>query len=509
MEPIRKLAQAFRDGDLAAAELAELCERLRVDDASVDDFVLECMLVDELRQCLSEYSPVESSAAKQLQVVCDAKPSTTLSPDSNSVWRAWSASVWNWFAHPTALSMLVSGVVMTVILVALAMWTVPHWRPASVGDGPGFVARITDSLEATWDATSDGNLAKHDLDIGDRLVLQSGSVVVTHGAGAHVVLEGPATYAIQGPNSGDLQQGKLVARAEAIEALGFAVDIPGAQVVDLGTEFGIEVAASGAADVAVLTGTVDLLGKSKAAGPKQSVRLTANEGATVEAVSGKIVRRAKADGQLLADMRGRLDRFEGSRATPNRENGGVLAHYGLEETLAANSIAQGLTASNIRMAVGGYSHLGEVPEGAHERFILDVDTGSANPPTIADIKAAWTLTPEPGARISLNAVDSVTWRLRLYSHGPIEFYSKIFVSSDPSFSTVLAESSVFSVVNDGKDRLSQPVGASLNAPVAHTGPLYFGLAFTDTGLTGESANGRFDAIYVNGKVSSAATDDSK
>lgn len=472
MDSFREKIAAFREGKLNSDELADLVQRLRDDDADIDEFVLECLLHDELHQCLSEGAHLSSIDLEQLQP-------TPAAPAGQEV-----SVVRRWFRSRTTMSVLSAGLVMAVVLFSLAMWQVPQWRPAMLTREPTYVAVISSHQNAIWNKASDGNGSGSRLVARDRLILDSGSAVITYESGALVVLEGPASYTIQSGNSGDLQHGKLVARIAVDEAKGFAVDIPGGQIVDLGTEFGVDVDED-AADVAVLTGEVELV----SSGNSSRQRLVANETASVDGRTGEVERRDVADESLLAAMRGRLDQLS---------TGTVLAHFGLEESLSPDATALGLTASHIRMSMGGFSSMGP-PEGLHSRFIRSEETDSANPPTISDIHATWTLTPEAGKQVAL---DRVTWKLLTHTRVPFDFHSKLFVSSDPDFNEILAESEVFTVTRHRNDRLSPIVAARLNAALTSSRPLYFGLAFTDTG--DEKSNGRFDAIYVNGSVTAAS-----
>jgi hypothetical protein len=73
--------------------------------------------------------------------------------------------------------------------------------------------------------------------------------------GAVVVVEGPTEVKLSGPDTLKLSQGKAAVRvAEAGKT--FVIDTPTMQVIDLGTEFGVETSASGTAQVMVFDGIV-------------------------------------------------------------------------------------------------------------------------------------------------------------------------------------------------------------------------------------------------------------
>ncbi len=226
-------------------------------------------------------------------------------PTATRLLRRGGRAVYELARTDMALSLVVASLVTTTIVLSLALWVVPALTPAVPGNaGPSieFVARITGSAGATFDPASDGNAKNRDLFADDTIVLNSGLATVTYDSGAQVVLQGPATYQIQGANGGDLRLGKLVARVDTKAAHGFTVEIPGARIVDLGTEFGVEVAENGGSQVAVVSGEVELIGQAGGAGSRQRVRLTAGERASVAAESGAIARHDGGTAQGLAHM---------------------------------------------------------------------------------------------------------------------------------------------------------------------------------------------------------------
>ncbi|MEX1223981.1 MAG: FecR domain-containing protein, partial [Pirellulales bacterium] len=213
-----------------------------------------------------------------------------------------------------AASLMVAGLTVTIIMLSLAL-IVPDWeRSTPVAKTPSteFVARIERTSQADFDAASDGNFQNRDLFDDDKIVLNSGLAVIEYDTGARVVLEGPATYHVNGRNGGDLRVGKLVARVETPASQGFAVEVPGGRIVDLGTEFGVEVDADGGSEVAVLSGEVDLFG----AGPRQRMRLAAGEGASIARQSGEISRQGDIALQLAGTMRSRLTILDTAPAHP-------------------------------------------------------------------------------------------------------------------------------------------------------------------------------------------------
>ena len=88
---------------------------------------------------------------------------------------------------------------------------------------------------------------------GRKLELAAGTAELTFARGARIVIQGPATLEVLSANEMQLDRGKLAASVPG-PAIGFAVLTPTAAVVDLGTEFGVEVDEAGATNLTVLRG---------------------------------------------------------------------------------------------------------------------------------------------------------------------------------------------------------------------------------------------------------------
>jgi hypothetical protein len=88
-------------------------------------------------------------------------------------------------------------------------------------------------------------------------MVPAGIVHVVFDSGVAVTVQGPARMALTSPQGMTLDTGALVAHVPA-QAAGFHVSTPQAQLVDLGTEFGVAVTPSGHTDVQVRQGRVAL-----------------------------------------------------------------------------------------------------------------------------------------------------------------------------------------------------------------------------------------------------------
>lgn len=149
------------------------------------------------------------------------------------------------------------------------------WHNANEEPMTAAVAVLTRTADAKWSdniSRSPGaNLAP------GWLHLRSGLAQIEFISGARVILEGPAEFQIVSPMESFCRSGKLSAEVPP-PARGFAVRLPNAKVVDLGTSFGVVVDPSNKAEVKVLKGEIQV---QQSSGPRglsegQSVRLDAD-----------------------------------------------------------------------------------------------------------------------------------------------------------------------------------------------------------------------------------------
>jgi hypothetical protein len=93
-------------------------------------------------------------------------------------------------------------------------------------------------------------------------VLETGYAELRMDSGVTLVIEGPAHFDLVSPSKVLLHSGNLSARVPE-EAIGFQVDTPTARVVDLGTEFCLNVSEDGETEVHVIEGQVEATGNSE------------------------------------------------------------------------------------------------------------------------------------------------------------------------------------------------------------------------------------------------------
>lgn len=134
----------------------------------------------------------------------------------------------------------------------------PQGTPvAAVPSQPEPIATVIDSLEAAWKAGDLSTSAGTPLSPGEYSLAQ-GVVQLKFGNGATLLLEGPAEVELISRERAKLHRGRVVANVPE-QAVGFTLISDAATFVDLGTQFGVEVTASGEALVTVLEGEVALV----------------------------------------------------------------------------------------------------------------------------------------------------------------------------------------------------------------------------------------------------------
>ncbi len=159
------------------------------------------------------------------------------------------------------------------------------------------VGQITAVAECRWADPQDAPPAA--VSLGRRYELASGLVEIAYKTGARVILEGPCEYEVDSAAGGFLALGKLTAKVEKLSAISyqlsaaeppksqipnpnFVVRTPTAVVTDLGTEFGVEVEASGATRSQVFRGKVEMRTVVDDGKRHEAVLLMANDSARVE-----------------------------------------------------------------------------------------------------------------------------------------------------------------------------------------------------------------------------------
>ncbi len=180
---------------------------------------------------------------------------------------------------------------------------------APVGQAPQAgtsYATLSHAVDSRWSDKAPQQLGER-LPL-DEVVLEEGFVELTLDEGVHVVIEGPTQFQVLGANALLLKQGRLVASVPSM-AIGFTVTTPTAEVIDLGTEFGVTVGENAETDVIVFRGKVEVKPQTGATSTKAyqpatvaksgSVRLRAGESRRVTRAGITSIAAAEASGARL------------------------------------------------------------------------------------------------------------------------------------------------------------------------------------------------------------------
>jgi len=199
---------------------------------------------------------------------------------------------------------LAAGLVVAVAAFLVALVWNPEADHLPPSAEPG-VAVLTRAVDVTW---RDGQTHQPGTIIcPGSLQLESGLIELSFGTGATVVIEGRAEVNIFSAEKLSLKQGRLWARVPD-EARGFTVRTPEAEVVDLGTEFGVLVEPAGAAEVYVFDGFVEVApgkGGTQRFAADEAVRVEAGQLRAIESDATKFARGAVASRrvELVEDFR--------------------------------------------------------------------------------------------------------------------------------------------------------------------------------------------------------------
>jgi len=180
------------------------------------------------------------------------------------------------------LAAMTGAVLAATLLLALTIGQGGWLRPVAKG-----VATLTRLDGVRWAAGCGRWQELSRLGPGDLICFEAGEVEVIFDHGVEVVIGGPAHFEVLAPDRAFSSLGRIAARVGK-HGEGFTLETPMAKVVDLGTEFAVEVTPGGLTDVAVFEGLVDLSLNAAAAGAGPR-RLSSGEALRIDA-SGRLDR---------------------------------------------------------------------------------------------------------------------------------------------------------------------------------------------------------------------------
>jgi len=309
MQRLDELIDTWRDGELTEATAAELSQLLRDSDEARRVFRAEAQMHGLLH--LAAMAEAVEKAAR---------------PES-------------WRAHPAAADeaekpqRLGARIVSRKLLLAaagalvLSAVTVLIWlHVAEQPEPPKPFATLTRATDSIWDGPTHPQP-------GDRLTagalnLRRGTVEIKLTSGVDLLVEAPADLELVDVGNSVVRMGRLVVRVPST-AKGYAVDTPKARVVDLGTEFGVDVQADGETVVQVFAGSVVAELKKPDPPGRRSRRLVAGETVRIDA-SGAVE---------LQKVTFSPERFLRTFSTPSVHEGDVLIPFKPSQTSSLDVLA--------------------------------------------------------------------------------------------------------------------------------------------------------------------------
>lgn len=265
LDDFHDLLAALRDGRLSDEQMDRL-DAVLASDADARRYYLDYI---ELCANLRHYQGVSSAPSRPR----GGEP-TGLGRDRPRGRQPIGPRRWN------VLRVVVAAAVLVVAIVVALPYRRPADRNARVVPGPSaaavdrttarsavarvepaptephYVAVLTRAADAQWEPTGMPTSVGAALPLG-RLRLRSGLAQLEFYGGAVVVLEGPADFELVGIDRAFCRRGKLRIRAP-LHSSHFSVATPHADVVDLGTEFGVRVDSAGRSEVQVFEGSIEL-----------------------------------------------------------------------------------------------------------------------------------------------------------------------------------------------------------------------------------------------------------
>lgn len=245
------LLHRYFDGELTPAEKRELELMLLAEPRARREFWREAALHGALRISGEQaWGAMAANETAERPLVDLARSRRWFRPEFPRV--GWSA--------------LAAGLAAAVILTVFWWRRPPAAEPAGQAvalSGGAASTPVTDpfiaivvnqSTEARWTGRSDFRGIGHAFGRG-RIELEAGEATLILDNGVELKVRGPVDFELYSVDHGTLHRGQLSARVPD-NAIGFRIDAPGVNVVDLGTEFSLAVDDGGEPKVHVFKGKV-------------------------------------------------------------------------------------------------------------------------------------------------------------------------------------------------------------------------------------------------------------
>ena len=261
---LKKLLMQLMDGTLTPDETTRLTEALRRDDAARAKY--HDLIETHALLHWEHDQPDEMLSLQAFDHPLLLSGERLPDPPSSSPILGFLGGTLSWghsMAAGIGLPVLTLGAMLVGgLLTAFLMVQLPVTDKSS--KSPQYAATLAMTVDCTWHNKKLKLPYGTGFSPGRCLDLESGLVKLIFADGSRVILEGPTRFRIDSQSSGFLEVGRLTSQVPK-EAVGFRICTPVAEVVDLGTEFGVAVDEAGTTEVHVLRGEVKITGSEELA----------------------------------------------------------------------------------------------------------------------------------------------------------------------------------------------------------------------------------------------------
>lgn len=174
------------------------------------------------------------------------------------------------------LSMFVAAACLTILLFIILS---AHIYQMLV---PKETATISKSLQAIFTDVQTMEIGARLTNRKEPFLLKSGLIEIIFDEGAKVLIEAPAAFRLKSANRMTLHSGQLFVFVPD-SAQGFTVDTPNSRIIDLGTEFGVQVEQDGTSDLHMFKGKAALTSSSESK-VRRKITLTAGQAKSINAI---------------------------------------------------------------------------------------------------------------------------------------------------------------------------------------------------------------------------------
>jgi hypothetical protein len=270
---------------------------------------------------------------------------------------------------------LTVGLLVVFVIVAafwgLSLQMLHPQKPSGATRNDATVAMVTSAADVHWSPETKPKTNNSAIHSSEPLKISSGIVQVELKSGATLLVEGPAQWSIDDDNRATLESGKIVAKVPS-QAVGFTIQTPTATVIDLGTEFGVEVTPEQESRLQVFQGKIVVranVAATSSAGTPREIELREGEAVIVEP-HGTAVRYSRAEAQAAVDAK-RFVRnvpkkvvkiFNLVDAVAGGNGFGRARDRGIDATTGKSTLAQvAADTSGLLVSDGGYHRVEGLP----------------------------------------------------------------------------------------------------------------------------------------------------